>query len=51
MPSSSNAEVKIQGQKMIPPRPIPPKATVVRQGADFWRMFNLSPKTWDKPDE
>jgi hypothetical protein len=32
-------------------RPSPPKATLVRRGADFWRVFNLNPLTKEKPDE
>ncbi len=50
MPLASNSEVTERAKRAVPPRPIPPKATLVRQGADFWRVFDLSPLTKDKPD-
>ena len=34
-----------------PPRPIPPKAMLVREGADFWRVFNLNPLEREKPND
>jgi hypothetical protein len=31
-------------------KPAPPKSTLVRCGADFWRVFNLNPLVKEKPD-
>ena len=50
MPPASNSGVTANAKRALPPRPIPPKATLVRQGADFWRVFDLSPLTKDKPE-
>lgn len=46
------ANQKTSADKVAPvQRPAPPKATLVRKGADFWRIFNLDPLTKIKPDE